>query len=216
VALEEAGATGELAESLRAVTDARVKARGKIVRPTALLLDRSPSMSVALEVGKQLGALISAVCAEELYCYAFDQGAMAIRPAGKELSDWQRALARVGIGSGTSVGAAVAALARAGQYVEQLVFVTDEEENTRPMFAEAYQDYVRTMNVRPDVVIIKVGSARDLIEQACKRLGVTCSTFTFQGDYYALPNVLPLLSQASQAELLMEILDYPLPARKEG
>jgi hypothetical protein len=41
---------------------------------------------------------------------------------------------------------------------------------------------------------------------------VAKSTIT-AGDYYALPNVLPLLSQPSQAELLMEILDYPLPAR---
>jgi hypothetical protein len=40
--------------------------------------------------------------------------------------------------------------------------------------------------------------------------------FEFRGDYYALPNVIPLLSMPSQAELLMEILSYPLPERKAG
>jgi hypothetical protein len=38
--------------------------------------------------------------------------------------------------------------------------------------------------------------------------------FEFRGDYYALPNVIPLLSYPSQTELLMEILAYPLPQRR--
>jgi hypothetical protein len=38
--------------------------------------------------------------------------------------------------------------------------------------------------------------------------------FEFRGDYYALPNVIPLLTRPSQAELLMEILNYPLPRRR--
>ena len=40
------------------------------------------------------------------------------------------------------------------------------------------------------------------------------NVFEFRGDYYALPNVVPLLTRPSQAELLMEILTYPLPQRK--
>ena len=35
----------------------------------------------------------------------------------------------------------------------------------------------------------------------------------FRGDYYALPNVIPLLAMPSQADLLMDILSYPLPSR---
>ena len=41
-------------------------------------------------------------------------------------------------------------------------------------------------------------------------------TFTFAGDYYALPNLLPLLARASRLELLMEILETPLPVRDDG
>jgi hypothetical protein len=37
----------------------------------------------------------------------------------------------------------------------------------------------------------------------------------FGGDYDALPNVIPFLTFPSQMELLMEILNYPLPKRKE-
>jgi hypothetical protein len=213
VAARAAGASGELAERLRDVTASRLKARGTVRRSTALLLDRSGSMTVALEVGKRLGEMISSVCTAELFCYVFDTAAQQVRPEGRTLADWETALAGVVPGGGTSIGVAVDALRLAGQRVEQLVLVTDEGENTAPLFRDAYEAYARELNVRPAVVIIRVGNAVDLIEKACKERGLAVSVYRFEGDYYALPNVLPLLAQPSQTELLMEILDYPLPAR---
>jgi hypothetical protein len=216
VAARAAGAGDELAEQLRAVTAARLKARGRITRPTALLLDRSGSMTVALEVGKRLGEMISSVCTDELYGYVFDTAAQPIVSAGRTLADWEQALSGIGPGGGTSVGVGLEALRQAGQIVEQVVLVTDEEENTAPFFTGAYEAYARALNVRPAVVIIRVGKAVDQIERACKAAGIPVGVFRFEGDYYALPNVLPLLSQPSQMDLLMEILDYPLPLRQAG
>jgi len=72
VAAEAAEVAPDLAKALADVTDARVKAKGRITRPTALLLDKSGSMDVALAVGRQLGALVSAVCEADLFAYAFD------------------------------------------------------------------------------------------------------------------------------------------------
>ena len=40
------------------------------------------------------------------------------------------------------------------------------------------------------------------------------TTFDFGGDYYALPNLVPLLTRPSKLELLMEIMEYPLPQRR--
>ncbi len=117
---------------------------------------------------------------------------------------------------GTSCGVAVEWMARQGQRVEQFVLVTDEGENTAPWFKDAYQSYSQALQVRPAVTIVKVGQAGTLLEQACRALGVPVNVFEFRGDYYALPNVIPLLTLPSQADLLMEILNYPLPARKAG
>ena len=39
-------------------------------------------------------------------------------------------------------------------------------------------------------------------------------TFDFTGDYYSLPNLVPLLAQPSKLDLLMEIMNYPLPQRQ--
>ncbi|MFO0925927.1 MAG: VWA domain-containing protein [Gemmataceae bacterium] len=214
VAAEAAAVGDELAETLRAVTDARLRARGTITRPTALLLDRSGSMTEAIEVGKRLGAMGSAVAEAGVYCVVFDTQAQEITPAGPQLADWERALHGVVPGGGTSIGVAVEALRQANRYVEQLVLVTDEGENAAPLFVDAYARYVEALKVRPAVTILRIGQATTQIEQGCKGRGIPVSVFRFDGDYYALPNVLPLLAQPSQTELLMEILDHPLPRRK--
>jgi len=214
VAAEAAGVGGDLAQALSDVTDARVKAKGRITRPTALLLDKSGSMDVALEVGRRLGALVSAVCEAELFAYAFDTIAYPVEPKGKAVGDWEKALLGITAGGGTSCGVALDWMAKKGQRVEQFILVTDEGDNTAPLFGDAYRAYVAAMNVKPSVTVVKVGQATNQIETACRELGVPMNVFEFRGDYYALPNVVPLLTKASQAELLMEILAYPLPQRK--
>ena len=234
VAVEAAGARGELAEALEAVTEAQVKAKGKITRPTALLIDKSGSMEMAIEVGKQLGAMISAICEAELFAYAFDSVAYPIEPKRQanlvervlgrntaeqgpqppSLSEWEKAMAGINAGGNTSCGIAVDRMRRKRQRVEQIVMVTDEGENTPPIFQVAYQAYTDELKVRPAVILVKVGGAVNTLERACAQIGVTPQVFEFRGDYYALPNVIPLLSYPSLSEMVMEVLDYPLPQRK--
>jgi hypothetical protein len=215
VAVEAAEASGELAGALDAITEAQVKARGQITRPTALLIDKSGSMTEAIEVGRQLGALASAICAAELCAYAFDSVAYPIEPRGASLADWEKALAGINAGGSTSIGVALEWMRRKGQRVEQIVVVTDEGENTAPRFSDAYEAYAADLKVRPAVIIVKIGHAGNLLETACHALGVAPNVFEFRGDYYALPNVIPLLTYPSLTEMVMEVLNYPLPQRKQ-
>jgi hypothetical protein len=213
VAAEAAGASGELAEALDQVTEAQVKASGTISRPTALLIDKSGSMQQAIEVGKQLGAMISAVSEADLFAYAFDTVAYAIEPKGDSLADWEKALTGIKAYGGTACGVAIDQMRRRKQWVEQIVMVTDEGENTAPRFAAAYQAYARAAGMKPAVILVRIGRAVDYLERACQELGVAPNVFAFKGDYYALPNVIPLLTYPSLAEMVMEVLDYPLPER---
>ena len=198
---------------LNRIADEQVKRRGKITRPTALLVDKSGSMTQAIEVGKQIAVLVSAVCAGELLVYAFDTIAFPVRANGGALSDWERAFKGIKADGGTSIGAPVEVMRLKKQVVEQLIIVTDEGENQQPLIAAAYDAYRRDLNVAPSVLIVKVGQASELIEGQLRTRGAQVDTFTFAGDYYALPNLIPLLSRPSRLELLMEILETPLPAR---
>lgn len=215
VAAEAAGATGELAEKLDEVTEEQVKATGKIARPTALLIDKSGSMDMAIEVGRQLGAMVSAICEADLFTYAFDTVAYPVQPQGTSLADWEKALLGISAGGATSCGVAIEWMRRQGQRVEQIVMITDEGENQAPRFKDAYKSYAKELNVRPDVIFIKIGRTDNVLEKDCAQLGIAPNAFEFRGDYYALPNVIPLLTRPSMMELVMEVLSYPLPQRKD-
>ncbi len=212
VAGKIAGANGELRAQLDAVTQAQIESKGKISRPTALFIDKSGSMDVAIEVGKQLGAMISAVCESDLYVYAFDSMPYPIEIEGQSLAAWERALCGIKATGATSCGAALAWMERKKQRVEQIVMISDQRENQAPFWKNALKSYGEQIS-KVDVVFVKVGGSGDALERDCAAQGVTYRAFDFAGDYYALTNLLPLLARPSMLELLMEILEFPLPSR---
>jgi hypothetical protein len=195
------------------VADAQVKAKGRIKRPTALLIDKSGSMAVAIELGKRIGALVSAICESDLFVYAFDTLAYPIDRAGDDLAAWEKALKGVNAGGGTSCGVALDMMTRKRRYVEQIIMITDEGENTAPLFVSSFKTYCEVVKTQPNVCFVRTPGASDQLERQCRTNGIGCDAFQFTGDYYALPNLAPLLSRPSKLELLLEIIDYPLPRR---
>jgi hypothetical protein len=213
-AMKAVNVSADIRKKLEEVSDTQVKAKGRITRPTALLIDKSSSMELALELGKRIGAMVSAICASELYVYAFDTIAFAIERAGADLASWEKALRGIHAGGSTSCGVALDVMTRKRQYVEQIVVVTDEEENTPPLFVEALKKYREALPADPNVCFVRTPGARDYLEEQCRKAGIACDAFQFTGDYYALPNLVALVSRPSKLELLMEIMEYPLPTRK--
>ncbi|MEL6611727.1 MAG: hypothetical protein AAFQ53_06505 [Bacteroidota bacterium] len=224
VAAEAAGVSRKTAAALADVTDAQVAALGSIRRPTALLVDTSASMTQAIEVGKRLAALISRVTEAALHVVAFDTVPYEVVPrAGflrkpvesPSLDDWERAFADLRAGGSTSIGVGLELLRRRRERVEQVVIVTDEGENTAPYFVPTLQAYGQELGVTPEVVIVRVGHASTYLERQLKAAQVPVETVTFRGDYYALPNLVPILARPSRLDLLLEILALPLPQRDD-
>jgi hypothetical protein len=215
IAADAADLDEDTVARLEKVTNEQVKRRGVITRPTALLVDKSGSMENAIAIGKRLAALISGITQAELFVYAFDNIPYPVTAQGKELTDWERAFQHIKAGGGTSIGCALEAMRKKRQVVDQIIIVTDEGENAAPYFGEVYKTYCRELAVMPNVVIVRVGGYYDWLESQLKQQQAPVETFTFAGDYYSLPNLVPLLTRPSRLELLMEILDTPLPVRTD-
>ncbi len=215
VAADAAELDAETATRLERVMDEQVKKRGKITKPTALLIDKSSSMESAIEVGKRIGAMISGITEADLFVYAFDTLPYPVKASGNQLSDWERVFQHLKAGGATSIGSPLEAMRLRKQRVEQIILVTDEGENSAPYFAETYDAYKRDLKVEPSVLVVKVGYAYDWLERRLQERQAQVDTFTFAGDYYSLPNLIPLLSRPSRLELLMEILDTQLPVRTD-
>jgi hypothetical protein len=213
-AIKSGGLSASVRKKLEQVADTQVKAKGRIARPTALFIDKSGSMELAIELGKRLGALISAICEKDLFVYAFDTMAYPIERPGDDLASWEKALKGITAGGGTSCGVPLDFMTRKKQYAEQIIVVTDEGENTAPLFVDALTKYREAVKADPTVCFVRTPGAGTQLEEQCRKAGIACDAFQFTGDYYSLPNLVPMLSRPSKLELLMEIMDYPLPQRK--
>jgi hypothetical protein len=214
IAADAVGLDDGTVARLEKVTNEQVKRKGAITCATALLVDKSGSMEHAIELGKRLAALISGITQADLFVYAFDTIPYAVTAQGRELTDWERAFQHLNAGGGTSIGCALETMRKKKQVVDQIIIVTDEGENAAPYFAEVYKTYCRDLAVMPNVVIVRVGSSCNWLEGQLKQQAPV-ETFTFAGDYYSLPNLVPLLTRPSRLDLLMEILDTSLPIRSD-
>jgi len=217
-AIQAANLDAETERTLTEITDQRVAARVEIKRPTALFVDKSGSMSQAIEVAKQLAGLISAVTTADFSVYAFDTAAFEMktsvakgeRPA---LSDWEKVFKFIKADGGTSIGAPLAKMTRDKVYVEQLLIVTDEGENTAPYLVDAWTEYCQQMSAAPSVIVVQVGGSYDRFAQGLQERGVELTRYRFSGDDYSIVNILPLLAMPSKAELVDLIMGYALPER---
>jgi len=219
-AAEEAGVSEDLKHELRDVTEKRLKTV-TIKRPTALFIDKSGSMDRAIELGKQVGSIICAGITADFYCYAFDANAYEIETKSDSLKDWEQALQYISAGGATAIGMPIEFMLRKKQRVEQFVIITDEQENNSPRFHDSYARYVTEFNVKPDVVILYVenrwGSSGELTRR-CQQHEIPFDRIAVPRDldYYSVPNILSILSRKSRIDLLMEIMDTPLPKREDN
>jgi hypothetical protein len=201
-------------EQLAEITQRQARAKGTIRRSTAILVDKSGSMEQAIEVAKRLGSMIAGIMEAPLHVFAFDTIAYPIASPGPELKAWEKAFAGIKAGGGTACGVAIDAMIRKNIAVEQIVMITDEGENTAPLFVPTLQKYREQVKASPGVVFVKVGQAGNHLEKLALAAGVSVDAFEFRGDYYSLPNLIPILQRPSRLDLLVEIMETELPARK--
>lgn len=207
----------ETIKKLDEVADIQIKKSGSIKVPTAIFIDKSGSMSRCIEVGKNVSALVSGATEADLYVLAFDTMAREIKAVGKTLTDWEKAFQPVKAHGGTSIGSALDSLIRNRQYVEQIVIITDEDENNHPYFADLYLKYAEMFKVKPHVVIIHIKDyySNTVLSNSLKNNKIDFDKYEPQGgDYYGLPGLITMLSRKTNMDLLYEIMDTPLPKRK--
>lgn len=206
----------DLHDSTRAVltemTDKRVAKLASITRPTALFIDKSSSMETAIEIAKEAATLISAVCSD-FRVLMFDTIAHNVTHEGTTRSAWEAAFKMYKANGGTSIGAPLAKLAKERHIVEEIVVITDGEENTTPYFKGAYTTYVEATGISPHVVVVAVRGNCEQFVRDLEGAAIPTTLWAFTGDYYSLPNLLPLLALPSRADLVEQIMAVPVPLR---
>jgi hypothetical protein len=81
-------------------------------------------------------------------------------------------------------------------------------------------DYVQEMKIAPHVTVVRVSSDGGAIctdfSDTLKIEGISHDVYEPKAaDYYSLPSLLTLISRKSKLDLVYEIMDEPLPVRKD-
>jgi len=214
VAADVAALDAETRKKLEKATDDTIKAKGNIRRPSAIFIDRSGSLSVAIELGMRVASAVSGACVSDVWVYAFNNMATEIESPGKGATDWSKSFRGLQASGGTCIGSAFAALERHKRVAEEIVIITDEAENAQPYSGDAYISYCKATGTAPHITIVRVGNASDYCQKRLVAAGARVDTIDFKGDYYAITNLVTMMSRPSRLDLLMEIADEPLPSKK--
>lgn len=208
VALSSIKADPDLRLRLYRMTQERLRSRGRITVPTALLVDKSGSMQACIEAGKRLAMLVSSICDATLYVEVFDHASFSFNPQRRDLLGWERAFEYVVAAGCTSIGAPVRKLME--QRVEQFVIVSDGEENEAPFFGPSLEEYQRRHGLRCRVIFLKVNNQESILERNLANRDIDLTVYRFNGDYYNLPNVVALLCAGARADLVEQVMNVPL------
>jgi len=215
--LRAAAACGDraIAATLGEIGAERLRRRGRITRPTALFVDKSGSMELALEVGAHVAALCSTLAEGGLWAYAFDSiGRRVGAPTQGDLLSWRQAFSHLQANGATSIGAPFVNMERNAVRAEQIVVITDGAENTSPLFVDALRDYEAWSGHRCGVVVVLVGvppGRQSGLERSLMQAGIDHSSYRFDGDLYSLPNLAAYLATPRRAELCAEVMETTLP-----
>lgn len=203
--VEVKGAVGE-------TVDKRLAEKAAITRSTLLLVDRSGSMEKSIAVAQEIAALAAPLCQVGLWVYAFNTTAVAITPKSLSRKGWTEAFRYVGANGGTSIGCGLQAALDADIVAEQVIIISDGKENTPPFITDVYKVCSEKF-AAPDLIFVKVdaGAGCWLDDQPLEKSSLPLTTWEFRGDFYSLPNLLPLLARPSAAQLVDEIMKTPVP-----
>ena len=223
VAADNAGADDEVSKKLKDVAGAQLQKKGIVINKNiALLIDKSGSMTTAIELGKRLAsAIATSINRDNIFvAYAFDSMPRKIVSQGKDLASWEKAMSELHAGGGTACGLAIDALTRLDTPVDQIVIISDECVAGAPNVSVGYDNVARKFGFNPSVRIIRcagnTGRGNGIHDPIEKKGSVDLDRIDFDGDYYSIPNLLLFLNKSSRLDLLLEIMDYPLPERKNS
>ncbi len=221
------GLDADVAQAAVDATDAQMKFHGTIKAKTALLIDKSTSMEVAITVGKEIGAAIAQGCQQPPLTYMFDSMPTEItwKTSDGDIttkSSWDDKLRMFRPSGGTAPHTVVKAMLSRDVQVEQILLVTDEGENTVGLFTEQMKTYEKRHGYMPNIVIARVGNPRtgypwgasDRMEKSLKAAGIDVEVLKCENvDEVSIPNLMQLLSRKSIFDLLLDISALPLPTR---
>lgn len=195
------------AVKLKDLGDEKLAQLGGIEGDWLVLGDKSTSMRESIEIAKEISALVSQQVKGKVYLIFFNSDPQFMDVSGKDLDEIKNRTKGVRSSGMTSIGVGIDYILQRNLIVNGIIIVSDGGENTRPLFGEAYNNYVSKFGLEPTVYHIRVKGDPDRLLNS--KVRIEKLQFGKDIDYNSLPNLIPML-RANRYQLLDEVMEAPL------
>lgn len=200
----------DLKVKLAAVQEKKLDSAG-IEGNWLVIADKSGSMSSAIELSRQLSAVLARLVKGRVHLVFVDESPRYIDATGKTLEQLTAETRLILAQGATCLGAGLQYAVENDLEIDGVAIVTDGGENRTPLFHAAHANYQKKFGKDLPVFMYHVrGSDSDSMSTNCERSGVTVQKFEMQGvDYHSIPNVVQSM-RTNRYSLIDEVMAAPL------
>ena len=205
-----------LKEKLRGLQERQLASMG-IEGDWLVLGDKSGSMSVAIEMATHVASTLARMVKGKVWLIFFDTAPQTLDVTGLPLDEIKKATKYIKAEGGTSIGCGVQRMLESGENIDGIAIVSDAQENSAPLFQDAYKKLCAKLEKDIPVYLYRVGPSsrghadRDLGE-AMRSAHMDLQEFDLRGqdvDYYSLPNLVTTM-RTNRYSLIDEVMATPL------
>jgi hypothetical protein len=204
----------DLAADLNKLQAKQTKKFSNVDGNWAVLGDRSPSMSRAVQIAKEVAAVLTSMVKGKVHLVFFDSLPQVIDVTGCDLSMIKKATRHIEAGgSGTSIGCGLKSLQERKYVVDGIAIVSDGGHNTAPSFPDVYKSYSKLVDKEvPVYLFLTEGDDPRKLTDPMEAAGIDMHIFDLRRvklDAYSIPNLVQTM-RTNRYSLVDEIMETKL------
>lgn len=197
-------------EALKATQEARLSR--DIEGDWLVLGDKSGSMHTAIDIARQVAAILARSVKGKVYLVFFDTSPYFHDVTGKTHEEIVALTRHMVAGGGTSIGCGLQMILDRKLSVDGITIVSDGGENSVPLFHETYAKYAKAMDAEPTVYMYETDGEPNVLAARSRAFGFDMQVVQLRGlpiDHYSLPNLVQTM-RVARYSLIDEIMSTPL------
>ncbi len=177
-----------------------------------LMIDRSGSMQMAIDAGRQIAAILSKMCKGKVHLIFFDSTPRYFDATGKTYEEIKKETKNVLAGGATSMGCCLQYAMDVGLEFDGIAVVSDGGENTSPAFAPLYQRIAKMRDNEPPVYLYLMDGEPNSFTGNLRMAHIDVQEFDLRGkttDFYGIPSLVETM-RVQRYDLVQEVLNSKL------
>lgn len=182
-----------------------------------VLGDCSGSMSQAIELAREVAAVLAKMVKGKVWLVFFNTSPQTIDVTGAPLDAIKKATQYIRAGGGTSIGCGLMRMLDSKQEIDGIAIVSDGGDNTVPLFHDAYKKYSDWAGKEVPVYHYHVNGDSNNLKAFCQQARIDIQEFDLtsgKADFYSLPNLVTTM-RTNRYSLVDEVMASKLLTFKD-